>query len=295
MKWLFSRRPADLLTVLFVAVLLVLSVSFSRGIPQFPYLLATYSLLFVVQLFLMRERPGNRKSGFAEMVRDIVFPVVCILIIFESLELIVHPINPKDVDPLLIRIDYLLFGGYPTVMLESIQIPILTDLLQIAYSTYYFLPVSFGVALKLRGREREFDQALFLILLCFYLSYVGYLLFPALGPRYAMNHLHSTELTGVFFAGPIQSVLNHLEGIKRDAFPSGHTAVALIVSVLAYRYYRKFFWVTAPVVALLVLSTVYCRYHYVTDVIAGVILTGITVFTGDRLYGYWQTRHRHSC
>jgi membrane-associated phospholipid phosphatase len=42
-----------------------------------------------------------------------------------------------------------------------------------------------------------------------------------------------------------------------------------------------------------VISTVYCRYHYVVDVIAGAVLAVITVPLGDRLYD-WTVESRAS-
>jgi membrane-associated phospholipid phosphatase len=36
--------------------------------------------------------------------------------------------------------------------------------------------------------------------------------------------------------------------------------------------------------ALLAASTVYCRYHYVVDVLAGLGLAVVTVPLGDRIY-----------
>jgi membrane-associated phospholipid phosphatase len=218
------------------------------------------------------------------LTRDIIFPVISVLIIFDSLGLIVHKINPQDLDYLLIRLDFTIFRTYPTIELEKIMSPLLTDILQISYSTYYFLPVTLGAVLKIRKKQVEFEKSLFLILLCFYLSYVGYILFPALGPRYAMEHLHEAELTGFLFSESIQKALNMLEGIKRDAFPSGHTAIALTVLYLAYLYERKLFMVFLLPVMLLIFATVYCRYHYAVDVLCGIILTVVTIAAGKLYY-----------
>jgi membrane-associated phospholipid phosphatase len=291
MKMLSRLRPTDSLTILFLLCLAVVSLGFHGKVIRLKTLLFTYSALFLVQTFLIRNHESFRQNRFMDVFRSIVFPVICVLAVFDSLELLVHDINPRDIDPLLIRLDYLIFGGYPTVMLESVHNPLVTDILQIAYTSYYFLPISLGVLLKLGRREGEFERTVFLILLCFYLSYVGYMLFPALGPRYTINHLQSFDLNGAFIAGPVQALLNNIEGIKRDAFPSGHTAVALVVSGLAYRFHRRFFYFTLPVVTMLIFSTVYCRYHYVVDVIGGVVLAAITFFIGDKYYGYWEVRN----
>ena len=294
MKILSSFKPAEILTLTFILFLILISSLFYKAIPKARTLILLYPSLFLVQLILARSSELSKRSRTMDMIRSVFFPVAVVLIIFDSLELIIHSINPEDIDPILIRLDYLIFRGYPTVMLESVQHPLLTDLLQVAYSTYYFLPVSFGLILKLQGREEAFDRSVFLILLCFYLSYVGYILFPALGPRHVMHHLQSKEIEGLFLAEPIQRTLNTLEGIKRDAFPSGHTAVALVVSVLAHRFSRGYFFVTAPIIALLVFSTVYCRYHYAVDVLGGMFLMFITFFIGDHYYDYWQARnHTH--
>jgi membrane-associated phospholipid phosphatase len=115
---------------------------------------------------------------------------------------------------------------------------------------------------------------------------------PALGPRFTIRHLQNAELQGLFITEPIQDFLNQLEGIKRDAFPSGHTAIPLVVLYLACRFKRGLFWVFLPVVSALIFSTVYCRYHYVVDVFAGFGLTVVAIFFGEKYYGWWLKGHQ---
>ncbi len=287
-NWFLKLRPADTITALFSFLLLILTAIFYKKIPSAGYLMLIYASLIFFQLTVVRL---SRLNLFLTLTRDIVFPVISVLIIFDSLELIVHNINPQDLDYFLIRLDYLIFGVHPTVVLEKIMNPLLTDVLQVAYSTYYFLPVMLGVALKLKGGDEDFEKSLFLILLCFYLSYVGYVLVPALGPRYAMEHLHEGELAGFLVSRPIQDTLNLLEGIKRNAFPSGHTGVTLIVLFLAFRYVRRLFWIMLTPAILLIIATVYCRYHYVIDVIAGILLTVVTIAVGEVYYFLHKRRN----
>lgn len=288
MKILRRLKPAESVTILFLIFLIILSFVFHEKISNVKNAVLTYVILLIIQAVLVKNRELLSRNKVTDLASSVAFPVICVLVIFNSLEWLVHDINPKDIDPSLIRLDYLIFGGYPTVMMETLLNPLFTDILQVAYSTYYFLPISLGLILKLRRNDKAFERTVFLILLCFYLSYVGYILFPALGPRYTMNHLQSYELKGAFIAEPLQGILNGLEGIKRDAFPSGHTAVVLVVSGLAYRFHKGFFYATLPVITLLIFSTVYCRYHYVVDVIGGVALAVITFFIGEKYYGYWE-------
>ncbi|MBI5073804.1 MAG: phosphatase PAP2 family protein [Nitrospirae bacterium] len=286
-NFLALLRPADALNFLSLTALTVIAVIFSRVIDHASLLILLYSAMFLVQALLLLFRDKGR---FMHWVYHLIFPTISILAIFDSLEYIVHAVNPQDIDPILIKLDFVFFGGHPTVMMEKIMHPLLTDALQVAYSSYYLLPFTIGIVLLAQKREREFDYALFMIMLCFYLSYAGYLLFPALGPRFTMMHLQTTDLQGFVLTAPIQELLNRLEGIKRDAFPSGHTGIALTVLFLAFKFEKKLFWIFLPFVAALIFSTVYLRYHYVVDVLAGFSLTALTFFFGGAYYGYWQKR-----
>lgn len=288
-KIILRQRPADVITIIFLLFLLTLALMFYHDIPKAQFLISLYSILIIAQVIIARFKNRGRLMG---LLYDLLFPITCVLVIFDSLEWLVHYVNPEDIDSILIRLDYMIFNNHPTVLLEKITNPLLTDLLQLAYSTYYFIPISFGVVLLLNDQREKFDRTLFLILFCFYLSYIGYILMPALGPRFTINHLQTAELQGFIVAEPIQKFLNRLEGIKRDAFPSGHTAITLLVLYLAYRFERSYFWIFLPIVSALIFSTVYCRYHYVVDIIAGFGLTLLTIFMGEWYYEWWLKQSR---
>ncbi|HMK49386.1 MAG TPA: phosphatase PAP2 family protein [Thermodesulfovibrionales bacterium] len=279
------QRPGDIITIAFLVFLLGLTIAFYPALPRPKYLISLYSVLILAQVILIRL---SNKGKFLEFFYDLIFPTICILAIFDSLEWLVHYINPQDIDPLLIRLDYMILGGHPSLILEKIINPYLTDILQLAYSLYYFVPVGYGAILLMSGQKEDFNRSLFLILLCFYLSYLGYILFPALGPRFYLSEIQTSGLHGFILTEPLQNLLNRLEGIKRDAFPSGHTGITVLVLYLSFRYKRWFFWLALPVVSALIFATVYCRYHYVVDVIAGFGLTIITISLGEWYYGWWE-------
>jgi membrane-associated phospholipid phosphatase len=48
--------------------------------------------------------------------------------------------------------------------------------------------------------------------------------------------------------------------------------VSVLTASLAYRYYRPFFRIASVWAVLIVVSTVYLRYHYVVDLIAALII-----------------------
>jgi membrane-associated phospholipid phosphatase len=272
-----ASELAQKINLFFISLFLSIALLFFRKIENNLFILAQYLILLTIQLILINLKTSQRLLG---TIRDFIFPITSVFVIFDSLTELIPAVNPKDIDQVLIKLDYLLFGAHPVLYFERFNSALLTDLFQLSYCTYYFMPVVLGIFLKVHKKEEAFQRGLFLILLCFYLSYIGYILFPALGPRYAIPHLYQTELKGYIFYERINTILNTLEGIKRDAFPSAHVGVTLIVLHLAFKYEKKLFYLLLPLSMLLLLSTVYCRYHYVVDVIGGVGLYFITLLMG---------------
>jgi membrane-associated phospholipid phosphatase len=273
-----ALNPIDRLTLSFIVLLTAVILLNILFIPSWPELIFTYSSLALVILLLAaldRKNPGRRIYS----VMHAFIPIICVIVIFNSLGDIIPFIRQKYFDDVLIRIDYRLFHVHPTVWMERFNNSLLTAMLQTAYLSYYCLPFAVGTALFIKEKHDEFTTTVFTIILCFYLSYIGYLLFPAVGPRFTLNHLQTADLQAGPWTRWIQQTLNSLEHNKTDAFPSGHTAVALVSLFYALKFRQKVLsWVLVPVVSALIISTVYLRYHYVIDVIAGILLAVLTIF-----------------
>jgi membrane-associated phospholipid phosphatase len=173
--------------------------------------------------------------------------------------------------------------------MEQWIVPWFTDIMSFSYISYYFLPVILVVTLYLKNRGPEFDTAIFVLAFGYYVSFIGYILFPAIGPRYTLTHLYSVPLEGItFLTDFVRDVLNALEGNKRDCMPSGHTQIVLMVLFLAHRYEKVLFYLFFPVVCGLILSTVYLRYHYVIDLFAGAAIAVGSTIVAPSLYEWWN-------
>jgi membrane-associated phospholipid phosphatase len=61
-------------------------------------------------------------------------------------------------------------------------------------------------------------------------------------------------------------------------------AISFVVWLYAYRNSKKFFWILSPLILSLWLSTLYLRYHYLIDVVAGFILAPLSFLLGNRLF-----------
>jgi membrane-associated phospholipid phosphatase len=275
------------LTSLFLGGLIILTLLFRQKIPLWHSLLFRYFLwlavIFVLQLSSERKAAGKTTA----FINDFS-PIFFVILIYQSLGDLIQYLRP-DIDPILIKIDYSLFGVHPTLWMQQWIIPWFTDIMSFAYISYYFLPVILIATLYLKGRRPEFNTAVFVLAFGYYLSFIGYILFPAIGPRYTLTHLYSVPLQGVtFLTDFVRDVLNGLEGNKRDCMPSGHTQIVLMVLFLARRYEKVLFYVFFPLVCGLILSTVYLRYHYVIDLFVGAVFAVGSTIVAPRLYEWWN-------
>ena len=278
-----SRVAApDVITCGYLTIIGLLVTVFAERMPHWWwYPLTHLMLILALGIFLLKIPP--RPTGWVLFIRW-WYPALLIPPIFSELQSLVHPINPGDIDAQLIALDWALFGVHPTVWLERVTVPWLTEYMQLAYATFYFLPFVLCAPLYRQGQFMAFRVSLCALLLTYYVSYLLYFVTPAMGPRFYLAEYQTLPLAGLWLTAPLQATLDGLEGIQRDAFPSGHTAIALIVLAMAARYQRHRFYPLLGVTVSLVISTVYLRYHYVIDVIAGVLLAVVCLGVTCWLY-----------
>jgi membrane-associated phospholipid phosphatase len=278
--------PTQGLTFFFLIGLIILTLIFHGRIPLWNSLLLRYAILLGL-LFVLKLSWDRKAMGKAGTFFYYFSPILFVIVIYESLGDLIQHLQP-DVDPRLIQIDFSIFGVQPTLWMERWIAPWLTDLLSLAYLSYYFLPVVLIVVLYLKGRTGELDRSIFVLAFGYYVSFIGYILFPAVGPRYAMTHLYSVPLEGSFITDFVRDTLNALEHNKRDCMPSGHTQIVLIVLYLARRYEKLLFYLFLPIVCALILSTLYLRYHYVIDLLVGIALAILCMIFGPLLHRWWN-------
>jgi membrane-associated phospholipid phosphatase len=273
------------LTVVFISIIILLVILFYPRFPHGWQLLVGYIILLLLALFISYARWRWREINIVRILCDFS-PIFFILVIFELLGWITPYVCP-DVDNLLIKIDLAIFGVHPTVWLERFFITWVADILSLAYISYYFIPLILILILYFRGKPEEFSLTVSTLLLGYYICYMGYIFMPAIGPRFTLASLQQIPLQGGVIMNTVVDTLNALEGNQRDCFPSGHTQTVLISLWFAFKYRRPLFWIYLPIIIALIISTVYLRYHYVIDLVAGFAAAGITLLLGTRLWAWW--------
>jgi len=282
--------PIQGLTFFFLIGLVILTLLFHGRIPPWHSLLLRYFVLLGLLAVLKWSWDRNVKGKTGTFLHHFS-PILFVVLIYESLGDLIQYLQ-LDIDPWLIQIDFSIFGVQPTLWVQRWIVPWLTDILSLAYISYYFIPVVFIVVLYLRNQVVDLDRSVFVLAFGYYVSFIGYILFPAVGPRYALAHLYSVPLEGSFVTDFVRNTLNTLEHNQRDCMPSGHTQMVLMVVYLAHRYQRSLFYVLFPIVCALIFSTIYLRYHYVIDLFVGATFAIGCAILGLRLYRWWNQESR---
>jgi membrane-associated phospholipid phosphatase len=188
-----------------------------------------------------------------------------------------RPTAYVEIEAWLAKSDAILLDAGLSSWLRAIEYPVVTEMLQLAYATFYFLPLTLAIFLWKRRNTVAMAEAYLGYAAALLISYLGYVLVPARSPGFVFPDLGPPP--GVWFAGPLWDLFRAVGQGHFDAFPSGHTAVSLVVAYYAWRNDRAAFAVLGPTAAALVLSTVYLGYHYVVDVTAGVVLAAAVILS----------------
>ncbi|MEP6993006.1 MAG: phosphatase PAP2 family protein [Acidobacteriota bacterium] len=282
-------RPTETIHFAALAVLTVLALLLRGRLADPSAMLLGYAGLAVAlcAMTALAARADSLPRPLAFLVD--FYPAAFLPIMFNTLEPLIEALRGGPRDDLLIAADRWIFGVDVTVWMQRLVHPRLNDLFYTFYVSYYFIALTLGVVLWSRDRAAA-RRFIFTLMVVYYVSYAGYFAIPALGPRFAQASAYTVSLVTTPVARAINDTINSLEKTKFDVFPSGHTMISVAVLLVAWKRARDVFWFLLPVAVGLVISTVYCRYHYVVDLIAGAMLAFLTVPLGDRLYDGWMRR-----
>jgi len=228
--------------------------------------------------------PRSFVRPYWEIVRD-WFPYLVILLMYYSLwGDATHLLVPRDRDAELIALDQRLFGFQASLAIQRFITPRLTAWMEFTYFFHVLnIPIvgCFVYLFRPRARFREMMSGLMVVT---FLGLTGYILVPAIGPMYTQHSLYTVPLRQpiAFFNQQLQFM--DFARIHRDVFPSMHVAISFLVWLYAFRNSRPLFWILSPFVLSLWVSTVYLRYHYLIDVVAGLALAPVSFVLANWLF-----------
>ncbi|HEX8871729.1 MAG TPA: phosphatase PAP2 family protein [Candidatus Acidoferrum sp.] len=207
------------------------------------------------------------------------YPHLFFLFCFEELGHLMRMVKPDWQDAKLITFDRWLTGVHPTVWLEQFATPARNDFMQFAYLTYFVYLLVLGGVLYARRDWAAYWSVMTYSMAAYSIGYLIAIFFPIESPWFSMTGSWRAPLAG----GPFTAAINFIEHFGRvrgAAFPSEHVAGATAALWGAWKHRRWLFRVMAPLVFLMCISTVWGRYHYVADVLGGLVTGTLGYFIG---------------
>ncbi len=214
-----------------------------------------------------------RTDESLQFLRD-WYPLSTIALFYFEMGKLTQMVFQRYFDERVISWEKRVFRGMPSLELNS-RFPsvILSEILHLCYFSYYVIAVFLAAWLYLQGRTGAFQETVFAETLTFNLSLLCYPFLPATGPRYLFEKIEGPLSKGFFFK-LTHSILSRGSS-KGTAFPSSHVSLSVIVLLCACRYDSTAFLILLPLYVGLTLGTVYGRFHYAIDALAGALLAGI--------------------
>ncbi len=173
----------------------------------------------------------------------------------------------------LVRGDAALFGGHPTVLVQSLFTAWLDELMAFCYLSYYlFLAVP--VVLVFKRRFASAVASYGAILLTYAANFTLFVLFPANSPPQILQQypdLQASPFTG-FVLGDLIRSLQATDSVTGAAFPSSHIAGSMVCTLVALRFVPRLGRALVPLLIGMSIATVYLGYHHALDPIFGLLL-----------------------
>jgi membrane-associated phospholipid phosphatase len=279
--------PKSVLDDLIFVPMAILTVKFFRGYKiQLYFLLAALIAAFyfksarafilppfgLIVFYLLLKRA--ELSSLFRQIR-IALPLSLMTLLYPFVPMLISAASRPDQDRVLQHMDEVLFFGHsPQLIAQATITPWLSEWMAFTYSSYAFILLFIFVLLYLRNDLRAFKEYVWMSTFVLAVGYTFYSLVPAQGPVFTQHFDVSLDL---YYMKYIKDALMDRTRIERDCFPSLHTAVSLICLFIAWKHERKYFWLILPLVVSIPFACVYLRYHYVTDILAGMALAALTI------------------
>ena len=268
----------DKLILAYIAGVGALVALYWNRLDEAPELLALH-VASAIAIVLASTRGGRAIWYFRHW-----YPLPLVAFCYREIAILIPAVRGAATDQWLADLDFSIWHANPTVWLERVQTPVLTDFLQLVYTL--FVPAVLLVPWLLWQKRRfaDFRYCAFLISLGFLASYVGYILVPARGPRFLLDHLQHSPLQGGWVVQAMRTTLDRLESAHYDCFPSGHVELTIIAWWNSRQISKRLSRVYLAYTLCIILATVYLRYHYTVDLLAGALLAALLIAVGPVMF-----------
>ena len=272
-QWPFDKQLTLIFPVVIFHIALITNSIYGIQPTENKAALFSSGLFLILLLLGYRYRPVSMPK-LDWFLREF-WPVPAILLGYLTmrifrLELAIQTLGIPQQDELMIQLDQILFGQALPLLLQPLISPAMTLLMESAYlHFYYLLPIGSLIYFHLKGEQQLFLRLRRGLIFALTGGFMLYFLLPVEGPiSFIQNQFNSVLVPGH------QIVTDAVNSFRfaYDCFPSSHTAIPWVTLFIGWQYFNlPQRLIVLAMTLTITCSTVYLRYHYGADVIAGFI------------------------
>jgi membrane-associated phospholipid phosphatase len=272
----------------YLALTAALAASLGDTIPGRGRLIVLHLTLSATLLILNRARPS---AGILGVLHD-WHPLLLFPVLYKEVEVLARGIGDWRLTAAIPAWEAALFGGQPSSYLsQRLASVMLSEYLHFCYLAYVIVIPSVAAYWYVSGRRTAFGELLLMLSAVMLGSYLFFIVLPVDSPYYLSQRLGPPFSGHVFF--DLVHQVSARGGARGGAFPSAHVSGAVVVSLVAWRHQRWLAYLLVPITGGVMVATVYGRFHYALDAIAGAAVA-IAVVTAYRCRPGADRRRRGS-
>jgi membrane-associated phospholipid phosphatase len=274
-------RRTVVVTVCYLVATAALIVLFGRRVPNSALLVAVHLGGAAALIGIQRGASTHRLLA---IIRD-WHPILLFPLLFKEVEPLAAAFGDWRLTAVIPAIEAQLFAGEPSVYLSSrLNLVPLSEWLHFCYLSYLVMVPGVAAYWYVTGRRLAFHELVLLLAIAMLGSYLFFVLFPVDSPYYRTPRLASPFAGHLFF--DLVHAISDRGGARGGAFPSAHVTGAIVLWLVAWRHQRVLALTLAPVTLGLIVATVYGRFHYALDAVAGLVV-GTAVVVAFQQWSNW--------
>lgn len=247
--------------------------------------LAINGFLALSILGLARLHAARPLAAFLKIIHQF-YPIPLLIWWYPQATLLRHVFFSADLDVWLLPVEKFLFRREWYLFLPAHLPLVIIDFFHLVYFFYYIGLLLFA-ALAFKQQAPLVAEYVFVLMGVMLSLQLVIILFPSSGPVFQRSVTLPRRL---IFASLMDWVYQTFDR-GGGAFPSIHSAAAWVMNRYSRRFFPRWSWSFDLLLIAILMATVICSYHYVIDMVAGVLL-GLTMLNPlKRLYARYPVSH----
>ena len=281
-------RAADAVILGGMGLLIILAAVFNGRLERPFFVIGrslAYMIIYIVALAAL-ARARSKPWRFLLRTASVQLMYLQIFLTARDLQLLFFSWNDDHV----LAWELAIFGSQPLVGIQKFYSPALTEWMFFVYVVYIVIYPILGAVIYFRRGEEANEDYLFRLRLVNLVCGLGFILYPVAGPfRWEKARVLLTEPipAGGVFGAMAEYIRTHVHA-PGGTIPSPHCAVGTVMWAMSLKYTRWGFWLLAPIILSLYVSTVYGRFHYLSDSLLGIAVAIPVLFAAPALERAWD-------